>query len=143
MSVKYFIDTNILVHSFDRTSNKKAKAEEIIQNALESGLGIISTQVVQEFFNVATQKFLVKMTRIDAIDYLHKVMNPLCQVFPTIDYYALSLELKEETGYSFYDSLILSAAINSESKILFSEDFQDGQNVRGVKIINPFLNERK
>jgi predicted nucleic acid-binding protein len=62
MNAKYFLDTNVFVYSFD--DGKPAKKERslaLIQEALENGSGIISTQVIQEFLNVATQKFAVPM----------------------------------------------------------------------------------
>ena len=55
-------------------------------------------------------------------------------------YYDLALLVKEETGFSFYDSLIVTASIESGCHTLVTEDMQDGRTVRGVKILNPFAN---
>jgi predicted nucleic acid-binding protein len=85
MSAKYFIDTNVFVYSFDpRDSKKQARALSLIASALESGTGIISTQVVQEFLNVATQKFKTPLKREDSRAYLNKVLNPLCHIYPDL-----------------------------------------------------------
>ena len=139
MSAKYFIDTNIFVYSFDNGQPmKKSRAVALIQDALETGLGLISTQVIQEFLNVATQKFAVPMKNEDAREYLRLVMNPLCQIYPDLALYESCLELRAETGYSFYDSLILAAAVKGGCDVLYSEDLQDGQEVRGIKITNPY-----
>lgn len=139
MSAKYFIDTNIFVYSFDDSQpEKKERALVLIQEALETGAGIISTQVIQEFLNVALQKFSVPMKIEDAREYLRLVMNPLCQVYPDLALYENCLVLQAETRYSFYDSLIIAAAIRGGCDILYSEDLQDGQEVHGVKIINPY-----
>ncbi len=139
MSAKYFIDTNIFVYSFDSSQPfKKERAMSLIQDSLKTGMGIISTQVIQEFLNVATQKFAIRMKIEDARQYLRLVMNPLCQVYPDLALYESCLELQAETRYSFYDSLILAAAIDGGCDTLYSEDLQDGQEVRGVKIINPY-----
>lgn len=139
MSAKYFIDTNIFVYSFDdQQPSKKERALELIQEALKNGTGIISTQVIQEFLNVATQKFAVPMKIEGARIYLRLVMNPLCQVYPSLALYESCLELQAETKYSFYDALILSAAVQGGCDVLYSEDLQDGQEVRGVKIVNPY-----
>ena len=70
--------------------------------------------------------------------YLRQVMNPLCQVYPNLALYESCLEIQNETRYSFYDSLILAAALQGGCDILYSEDLQDGQEVRGVKIVNPY-----
>ena len=111
---------------------------ELIQEALLYGKGIISLQVIQEFLNVATQKFAIPMKVEEAKGYLRMVLNPLCQVYPDAALYESCLELQEETRYSFYDSLIMAAAIQGGCEILYSEDLQDGQEVRGVTIVNPF-----
>lgn len=139
MSAKYFIDTNIFVCSFDNSQPlKKERALALIQDSLKTGMGIISTQVIQEFLNVATQKFAVPMRMEDAREYLRLVMNPLCQVYPDLALYESCMELQAETGYSFYDSLILAAAHRGRCELLYSEELQDGQEVRGVKITNPY-----
>ena len=139
MSAKYFIDTNIFVNSFDDSQPlKKEQALALIREALETGAGIISTQVIQEFLNVAVQKFAVPMKIEDAREYLRLVLNPLRQVYPDLALYESCLELQAETRCSFYDALILAAAIRGGCKVLYSEDLQDGQALRGVKIMNPY-----
>lgn len=139
MSAKHFIDTNIFVYSFDNLQpSKKERASALIQEALETGLGMISTQVIQEFLNVATQKFAVPMQIEDAVAYTRLVLNPLCQVYPDLALYESCLEIQAKTRYSFYDSLILAAALQGGCGMLYSEDLQDRQHVRGVRIVNPF-----
>jgi predicted nucleic acid-binding protein len=66
-------------------------------------------------------------------------MYPLCHVFPDLDLYLTALNILRDTGYSFYDSLILSGAIQGGCTILYSEDFQASQQVDRVKIVNPFV----
>ena len=138
MSAKYFIDTNIFVSSFDhRQPEKQQRARALILGALETGSGIISTQVIQEFLNVATLKFATPLTIEDSKTYLRQVLNPLCQVYPTLLLYETCLDIQAETKYSFYDSLILAAAIQGGCDTLYSEDLQDGQQVRKLRIVNP------
>lgn len=139
MSAKYFIDTNVFVHSFDdRQPEKKERSLALIQAGLQDGTAVISTQVIQEFLNVATQKFAVPMKPEDSKLYVRLVLNPLCQIYPNLALYETSLDLQAENRYSFYDSLIIAAAIQGGCDFLFSEDLQDGQELRGVKIINPY-----
>lgn len=139
MPARFFLDTNIFVYSFDeQTPHKRARALELIRQALLSGEGIISTQVVQEFLNVATRKFAVPVNAAEAREYLRQVLNPLCQVYPDLSLYETCLDVQAETGYSFYDSLILAASIKGGCEVLYSEDLQDGQQVRGVRVVNPF-----
>jgi predicted nucleic acid-binding protein len=139
MSDKYFLDTNIFVYSFDQSQPvKKEQSLSLIADALHTGDGLISTQVIQEFLNVATRKFAAPMKPEDSKIYLQKVLHPLCQVFPDLALYEAALDISQATGYSFYDSLILAGAQRGECSILFSEDLQAGQQVNGIKIIDPF-----
>jgi predicted nucleic acid-binding protein len=139
MSDKYFLDTNIFVYSFDQSQPEKMeKARAIIDDALQKSSGIISYQVIQEFINVATRKFAVPLKLKDVKEYLRLVLNPLCQVYPDLELYETSLDLQNETGYSFYDSLILSAALHGGCSVIYSEDLRSGQYVHSLRIVNPF-----
>ena len=140
MSDKYFLDTNIFVYCFDDSQpDKKVRSLALIADALQTGDGIISTQVMQEFLNVALRKFGVPLKPEGGKVYLQKVMYPLCHVFPDLDLYELALDILRETSYSFYDSLILAGATKGGCVILYSEDFRAGQQVGRVKIVNPFV----
>lgn len=137
----FFLDTNILVYSFDTTSPKKQEAaQEIITAMLRSQRGVISSQVVQEFLNVAIRKFTRPMALSEAQDYLRLVLLPLCLHYPSIAFYDRALLIQAETGFSFYDSLIVTAAIELGCQTLLTEDMQNGRTVQGVAIVNPFQN---
>lgn len=136
---KFFLDTNILVYSFDPNEPAKQQtARQLIKMALSSQMGVISSQVVQEFLNVSQRKFARPMNVTEARHYLNGVLLPLCQHFPSINLYDQALMLREETEYSFYDSLIVAAAIEMGCKTLLSEDLQDGRIIHDVTILNPF-----
>jgi len=140
MTGKYFIDTNVFIYSFDIEQPAKQKRSlELIQVGLGTGFGIISTQVIQEFLNVSTRKFAIPMKPEDSKAYLRLVMNPMCQVYPDLSLYEACLDLQVETGYSFFDSLILAAAIRGGCNFLFTEDLQDGQEIDSVTIKNPYI----
>ena len=139
MSAKYFLDTNVIVYSFDASQpEKKERALVLIGVALQTGQGMISTQVIQEFLNVASRKFAAPLTTEDCQAYLKMVLGPLCKVYPDQALYETSLVLQQETGYSFYDALILAGALRGGCEILYSEDFQDEQQIRRLRIVNPF-----
>lgn len=77
MSDKFFIDTNIFIYCFDdRQPDKKVRALALVSEALLTGNGMISWQVMQEFLNVSTRKFQVPLKSDDAKLYLQKVVNP-------------------------------------------------------------------
>lgn len=140
MNDKFFIDTNILVYTFDNTDLKKQnKSKEIISTALEKSTGIISYQVIQEFLNVSTRKFKSPLSSTDSQRYLNIVLEPLCEVFSSIELFHQALEIMERWQYSFYDSLIISAAIKADCKLIYSEDLQHKQKIHTLTIINPFI----
>jgi predicted nucleic acid-binding protein len=139
MSAEFFLDTNILIYSFDESQPAKRHISlALISQALQTGKGVISTQVIQEFLNVATRKFHEPLKPDDARIYLEKVLSPLCHVFPDIDLYKSALQIVNRTNFSFYDSLILAGAIRAGCSTLYSEDFTSGQQVDQVTIINPY-----
>lgn len=135
----FFLDTNILVYTFDATRPaKQAKAREWVRTAVRTQRGIIGSQVVQEFLNVALTRFAVPLSTAEARDYLNTVLRPLCQHYPSTATYERALALREETGFSWYDCLIVSAALETGCATLLSEDLQDGRTVQGMAIRNPF-----
>ena len=134
-----FIDTNVFVYTFDDTAPQKREIARCwVRSALLSGRGIISTQVVQEFIAVATRKFASPLTPAEARDYLKAVLAPLCQHFPSLAGYETALRIREETGFSWYDSLIVAAAVETGCRWLISEDLTDGRTVGPVTILSPF-----
>lgn len=134
-----FIDTNVFIYLFDETNDRKrGTAERLIRTALESRNGRISHQVVQETLNVVTRKLPSPMTPEDAQRFLEQVLAPLWQVMPSLALYRRSLAIQGRYGFSFYDSLIVAAALESGSTRLYSEDLQNGQKIEELIIENPF-----
>ena len=139
MSGKFFLDTNILVYTFDASApDKQTIARQLVATALHSQQGVISYQVMQEFLNVASRKFSPPLSPVDADTYLDKVLTPLCEFFPCIEYYAKALKISEQWKYSLYDALIITAAIETECEVFYTEDLQHKQSIQGLTIINPF-----
>ena len=139
MTGKFFLDTNIFVYPFDdRQPHKGEIARRLISEALQTGSGLVSWQVMQEFINVSTRKFAVPLKPADVSLYLEKVLHPLCQVFPDLDLYRSAIDIQEQTRYSFYDALIVAAALRGGCTRLYSEDLQPGRLVGKLEIRNPF-----
>ena len=142
MSDKYFIDTNIFVYSFDQRDQRKQHiARELIENALKEQLGCISSQVVQEFLNVSTRKFKPPLSHPDSLRYLNTVLAPLCEVFTSLDLLRRTIEIAERWQYSLYDSMIITAALQANCAVLYTEDLQHGQQIESLAVVNPFLAE--
>ena len=141
MNDKYFLDTNVIVYSFDpNIPDKQHAARSLIRNAL-TGQGCISYQVAQEFFNLATRKFEIPLSLQDCKIYLNDVLAPLCEIFPSIEFYSQALQIKERWQYSWYDSLIVTAALQANCTILYSEDMHHGHLINQLTITNPFLDQ--
>jgi len=139
MPAEFFLDTNIFVYTFDSSAPaKRARARELVRAALEKGQGAISWQVEQEFLNVALHRFERALTPREATEYLDGVLTPLCCVFPSPDLLRDALAIHTETGFRFYDSLVVAGAAASGARTLYTEDLQSGREVRGVRIENPF-----
>ncbi len=139
MKDKYFLDTNIFVYSFDNSEIEKRNiARSLIQTALKEQIGCISSQVVQEFLNVSSKKFNPPLFPQDSLKYLNTVLAPLCEIYTSTDLYRKTIEIAERWKYSFYDSMIVTAAILTNCTILYSEDLHHGQMIQDIKIINPF-----
>ena len=136
----YFLDTNILVYAFDTSQPKKQTiCRDLIRNALNKGNGCVSYQVIQEFLNIATRKFAKPLSASDSQNYLTNVLEPLCEVFSSIGLYHQALEISSRWQFSFYDSLIIAAALCAKCNIFYTEDLQHEQEIENLKILNPFL----
>lgn len=139
MPADFFLDTNVFVYTFDASAEaKRSRARELVQSALETGDGAISWQVAQEFLNLALHRFERPLTQREAAEYLAEVLSPLCRVFPSPDLLRDALAIHTETGFRFYDALIVAAASAAGARILYTEDLQSGRELRGLRIEDPF-----
>jgi predicted nucleic acid-binding protein len=140
MSGKVFLDTNIFVNSFDATAPKKAKrAAQLIRQAIETGNGIISSQVVPEFFDVALRRFVLPMLIANAEQYMATTFRPLLAVHSSLGLYGEALRIATTFKLSWNDALIVASAIEGECDVLFSEDLQNAQRFGSLHVSNPFL----
>jgi predicted nucleic acid-binding protein len=143
MSDKVFLDTNIIVYAHDRSSgDKHAVAREIMERLWESRKGVISVQILQEFFVCVTQKIAKPLVIKNARTILEYLSN--WDVVVNDKYIILkAIDLQEKYRLSFWDSLVIQAAIQGQARILLSEDLPHGQAVKDLKILNPFTTEWK
>jgi predicted nucleic acid-binding protein len=141
MNGKFFLDTNLLVYAIDPTEpGKQAVAQKWIASAHQSGDGCLSYQVVQEWFNVVLRKAAVPLSTEQAASIYRTLIEPLWHVQSSRELVDTAIDLYQNDSLSWWDSLIVSAAIRGGCERLLSEDLQHGRKIRGVKIINPFRN---
>jgi predicted nucleic acid-binding protein len=140
MNGRFFLDTNIFVYSCDAGDPAKARrARKLIRDAVATGKGVVSYQVVQEFLNVALRKFARPMTPAEAEQYLTTVFLPLVRVQSSPALFTEALRLKSRHELSWYDSLIVAGAMEADCDRLLSEDLQHGLRIGRLRVENPFL----
>jgi predicted nucleic acid-binding protein len=140
MNGRFFLDTNVFVYSFDTSAPAKARrARQLIRRAVATGKGIVSYQVAQEFFNVALRRFAQPMAVAEAEQYLATVFRSLMAVHSSQTLFAEALRLNDRYRLSWYDALIVAAAVESQCSLLYSEDLQHGQRFGDLQVENPFL----
>ncbi|MFI9812413.1 PIN domain-containing protein [Saccharothrix variisporea] len=137
-SARVFVDTNILVYAHDPDGGDRHRiAKEVLQELWHDGTGAVSTQVLQEFYNVVRRKMKVPMDRVQARQVIAALSEwHVVETTPLLIVSATKLE--EEHTINFWDALIVEAALLSGAETLLSEDLQDGRKFVNLKVHNPF-----
>jgi len=141
MTVKAFVDTNILVYAYDQgAGDRHEKALRLIEQLWHKGNGILSTQVLQEFYvNVrrkAQRPVTAEQARALISDYL--AWNPIVNDGAAM---LVAIDLEKRYQLSFWDSLIVAAAQKGGASVIYSEDFNHGQKFGSVEVLNPFYSK--
>jgi len=129
-----FLDTNILVYAYSEDDPQK---RDVARSLISSEEAMISTQVLQEFANIAHKKLKVNWEEIQAT--IEELTSKIPIWINSDETVKKACQIAAKYGYSFYDSLIMSAALESQSVRLFSEDMHGGQMIENqLEIVNPF-----
>lgn len=138
MSDKAFFDTNVLVYAFDNGEpEKNAISKQLIHDFGGDGNLVLSTQVLQEFYVTLTKVGRSLLTREEAGELVNDFAEfPLVQVDKNIISWAMKRH--QSKVFSFWDALIVEAALQSGCSQLLSEDMQDGLVIGSLTIRNPF-----
>ncbi len=136
MSARSFFDTNVLVYADDKSSPaKQRRAVALVAEHRRAGTGVVSLQVLQEYFVASTRKLkvdpAVARRKVELLSEFDVAAPDLSDVLAAIDLHRLH-------GFSFWDALVLRAAQQSGCTVLLSEDFQDQRELDGLRIVNPF-----
>lgn len=134
-----FVDTNILVYAFDASANtKQTAAKALIERLWDSGTGCLSVQVLQEFFVTVTRKVAKPLAVGEAADRIREFSA--WKVFaPSADDVLAAIAIQQQSDLSFWDAMIVRAAAETQCGVLWTEDLNDGQSIRGVRIRSPFV----
>ena len=133
-----FVDTNVLVYAFDRSSSpKKQVVQRLMNELMEEDRLRVSTQVLQELFVTLTRKARQPCSSEEALAVLEDLTAwPLM----VVDFAAIraAVGLADQVKLSFWDALVVVAAARTGAALLYTEDLNDGQEILGVRISNPF-----
>lgn len=136
MPARSFFDTNVLIYADDKASPaRQRKALELVAEHRRAGTGVVSLQVLQEYFVAVTRKL-----HVDATVARRKIelLAEFDVVFPDVTDILAAIDLHRLHGFSFWDALILRAAKQAGCDVLLSEDMQPAREIDGVRIVNPF-----
>jgi predicted nucleic acid-binding protein len=135
---RVFVDTNVLVYAHDRSAGKKHEtARDVVLDLWESGMGVLSMQVLQEFFTAVTRKIAKPMASAAARQIIEDLLK-WSVVVNDGDSILAAIDILDRYKLSFWDSMIVQAAVRGGADVLLSEDLSDGQTIHGVRISNPF-----
>ena len=134
-----FFDTNILIYLFDISdTEKKSRAQQTFDTEVELDRAILSTQVLQEFYVNATRKLTTPLPLEEAEARVRDLSKlPLVQVDSSLILAAITR--RQEMPFSFWDALIVEAALKARADRRLMEDLQHGQVIDGMRVENPFL----
>ena len=139
MTDKVFVDTNILVYAHDLDASvKHDQAAEIVGQLWESRNGVLSTQVLQEFYVTLTRNVASTLSKLEARKLVQKYSNWQV-VLNDSTIISQASEIEESYNLSFWDALIISAAYSQNVPMILTEDLTHGQIIEGILIENPFL----
>jgi predicted nucleic acid-binding protein len=136
MSARSFFDTNVLIYTDDKASPaKQRRALDLVAEHRRSATGVVSLQILQEYFVAATKKLSLDSTiarrKVELLAEFDVVIPEVADILAAIDLHRLH-------GFSFWDALILRSAMQAGCSILFSEDLQHGRQLDRLQIVNPF-----
>jgi predicted nucleic acid-binding protein len=136
MSVRSFFDTNVLVYADDKTSPaKQRRAIELVAQHRRGRSGVVSLQVLQEYFVTVTRKLgvdpRIARRKVELLAEFDVVAPDVSDILAAIDLHRLH-------QISFWDAMVVHAAGQAGCAVLFSEDMQGSREVDGVRVVNPF-----
>lgn len=136
MSVRSFFDTNVLVYSDDQDSpEKQRRALELLAEHRRAKTGVVSMQVLQEYFVTVTRKLQVEARiarrKVELLAEFDVAAPDVADILAAIDLHRLH-------RFSFWDALVVRSAKQAGCKILFTEDLQDTREIDGLRVVNPF-----
>lgn len=140
MNVKTFVDTNVLIYAHDVDAGTKHEtAKAVLRDLWHYRAGVLSTQVLQEFYVNVTRKIAAPLPKPSARAVVDSYVVWCMDTTPAE--IAAAFRIEDEAGIGFWDAMIVAAARRAGAEQILSEDLNAGQIVCGVRIVNPFISE--
>jgi predicted nucleic acid-binding protein len=137
MNDRIFVDTNILVYAHDLSAgDRHAKASVVIESLWETETGVISTQVLQEFYITVTRRIKNPLKPDEAREIIRNYLAWPVQINDPETTIRAS-EIEEKNSLAFWDALIVAAALRLQAQKIITEDLNHGQIIEGILIENP------
>jgi predicted nucleic acid-binding protein len=137
MNGKTFVDTNVLIYAHDIDAGPKHEiAKSVIRELWGERAGLLSTQVLQEFYVNVTRKIASPLSKVSARAVIHSY-GSWCIETALVDV-TIAFQVEDESQIGFWDALVIASAARAGAARLVSEDLNAGQTVLGVRIENPF-----
>jgi predicted nucleic acid-binding protein len=141
MSGKTFIDTNVLIYAHDTDADAKNQiAKAVLRELWSERTGVLSMQVLQEFYVNVTRKIPYPLSKDLARSVVSSYVPWCMETTPTE--ISAAFRIEDESRIGFWDALIVSSAVKSGSTRILSEDLNAGQRITGILIENPFAGIR-
>lgn len=140
MKDKVFLDTNILIYAVDASPTYRKNQEiarKLIAAHIQNETGVISIQVLQEFFVVSTAKIKVPLSTEEALEYI-QYLSILEIIHPNLDMVITAIHLHQKHLLSFWDAMVIQTARAADCSLLLSEDLDSGFRLGTLSIQNPF-----
>jgi predicted nucleic acid-binding protein len=139
MIARTFVDSNVLIYAHDLDAGERHhRSADYLRELWDAGAGLLSTQVLQEFYVNVTKKIRRPLSRTVAREVIRDY-GPWVKTWITPETIARASEISEIWQLSFWDSMIVAAAEQSQAVELLSEDLSHGQVIAGVRVVNPFV----
>ena len=137
MSNKIFVDSNVLIYAHDLDEpQKRAIAIQIFEDLWLARTGVLSMQVLQEFYSVATRKIRSPLPTPIAREAIER-LAPWCIATTPLEI-AAAFRIEDSAKISFWEAMIVAAALKGGADQILSEDMNHGQTISGIRIVNPF-----
>jgi predicted nucleic acid-binding protein len=136
MTARSFFDTNVLIYADDKAAPaKQRRALDLVAEHRRAGTGVVSLQVLQEYFVTITRKLRVDQRiarrKVELLAEFDVAVTEVTDILAAVDLHFLH-------GFSFWDALVMRSAKQAGCSVLLTEDMQETREIDGVRIVNPF-----